>query len=64
MLSLHVFLYPRVEVYVQLQKTEYNVTEGEQDSVSVCAEVVGPAEEDCPVSFSFDVHLAVGKGAF
>ena len=51
-------------MYVQLQKTEYNVTEGEQDSVSVCAEVVSPADEDCPVSFSFDVQLAVGKGVF
>ena len=40
----------------------YSVVEGEDDSVSVCGEVIVSTEEDCPIAFSFKVYLLVGDG--
>lgn len=47
---------------VQLEETVYSVVEGEDNSVSVCAEVIVSTEEGCPIAFSFKVYLLVGDG--
>ena len=42
----------------------YTVTEGVNDSVSICAVVSRPASGDCPITFECTMNLSVGGGKY
>ena len=55
-----IFLKSISEAVIDLQQTVITVTEGQDESVSVCVVVAEP-NTTCPIDFSFEFTLRIGK---